>query len=69
MELLNTTKMVAGYTQGLEPDGKERIVVVPEFCTKLYNVNTFFNIFISLVTERPLKTEILDNTHSITLRP
>jgi len=28
MELLNATKMVAGYTQGLRPDGRELLVVV-----------------------------------------
>ena len=28
MELLNATQMEAGYTLGLDPDGRERIVVV-----------------------------------------
>jgi hypothetical protein len=28
MELVNATRMVAGYTLGLEPDGRERLVVV-----------------------------------------
>jgi len=28
MELLNATKMTAGYTMGLRPDGRELLVVV-----------------------------------------
>ena len=28
MELLNATRMVAGYTMGLQPDGRELLVVV-----------------------------------------
>lgn len=28
MELLNATKMIAGYTQGMRPDGRALLVVV-----------------------------------------
>ena len=28
MELLNATKMIAGYTHGMRPDGRELLVVV-----------------------------------------
>ena len=28
MELMNATKMIAGYTMGMRPDGRESIVVV-----------------------------------------
>ena len=32
MELVNATRLVAGYTLGVEPSGREHVVVVAKGC-------------------------------------